>query len=357
MKKLLSDQGTEFLNNLIEEFLKLNNVEKRTTSSYHPACNGKNEKTNGVLTRALRKHAELDPSNWDLMLEFVTIAYNTREHSITGVAPYTGVFGLVCNHFDSYINDESTQRNRENNIRRIQNLFENIQEEVKVNRCEYQTRQKKIQDNNHQVTNKPFEIGQLVTIKSLKIQNKLQPKYNGIFKIVEITSHGNYKLENENGEILRNSYFHSRLKPVNNEIDLEEEEHCEVEKILKHRTRNKTLQYLVKWMNSDEQTWEPEYHFDTREVIDEYWESINKPKPNSALFCLNKFKQALSLFALSPTIFLLLFCVCSIDAHTIKGNFKLCDITSKENWDLPESCSISNQKPQVQNNNYYVISK
>ncbi len=44
---------------------------------------------------------------------------------------------------------------------------------------------------------------------------------------------------------------------------IDEDEHCEVECILKHRIRNNQLQYLVKWKDTDEQTWEPEYHFDT----------------------------------------------------------------------------------------------
>ena len=109
----------------------------------------------------------------------------------------------------------------------------------------------------------------------MKIQGKLQPKYNGIFKIVDVTSHGNYKLVNERNQPLKQSFLHSSLKKVPNDVELEDDlEHCEVDCILNHRTRNKQLQYLVKWRDTDEQTWEPEYHFDTKECIEEYWQKL-----------------------------------------------------------------------------------
>jgi hypothetical protein len=54
---------------------------------------------------------------------------------------------------------------------------------------------------------------------------------------------------------------------------------------------------LVKWKESDEQTWEPEYHFDTTEIIDEYWNEINKRKPDQVFFCLADISKAFRLLS------------------------------------------------------------
>ena len=326
----------------------------------HPSCNGKNEKLNGTLVKCLRKHAEDDPYNWDIYLEFCTFAYNTRQHSVTGYAPYTGVFGIICNNFDNFILTNDEKILYENNIKRIKHLFETIQEEIKQNRNEFQVKQKKVQDSSHQLAKEPFKVGDLVTIKALKIQGKLQPRYNGVFKIDSITSHGNYRLKNDKNEFLKQSFLHSRLKKVPIDVELDEDEHCEVECILKHRTRNKQLQYLVKWKDTDEQTWEPEYHFDTTECIEEYWQKLNKPVPsNQILMCLTTFAKIFKYLGHSHlSIFLLFCCVFVTDSQIIiKEQFKFCDVQSKEVWDLPESCKQFTPETARLNNNFHVLSK
>lgn len=148
------------------------------------------------------------------------------------------------------------------------------------------------------------------------------------------------------------------MKAINNDIEVEEDEHCEVEKILKHRKRNKTLQYLVKWKDSDEQTWEPDYHFDTTEIIDDYWKEINKTKPNQVLLCLTNISKALRIISSNITFFLLFMCIlCVIDTQIIKERVKFCDIQNREIWDLPESCVNTEIKPEYFNDEYFILSK
>ena len=47
--RLLSDQGTPFINQLNREVLALFNVKKLTTTAYHPQTNGSCERFNGSL--------------------------------------------------------------------------------------------------------------------------------------------------------------------------------------------------------------------------------------------------------------------------------------------------------------------
>ena len=53
-----------------------------------------------------------------------------------------------------------------------------------------------------------------MTIKSLKIQGKLEPKYLGVFKVTKISDKGNYLLKNEKGIPLKQSIPQSRLKVI-----------------------------------------------------------------------------------------------------------------------------------------------
>lgn len=119
-------------------------------------------------------------------------------------------------------------------------------------------------------------------------------------------------MKNEKNEILSQSFLHSRLKKVPNDIEIEDElEHCEVDCSLRHRTRNKQLQYLVKWKDSEEQTLEPKYHFDTTECIDEYWQKVNQNKNNKALLYLTTLSRIFKIVAQNP-IMLSLFLLCII---------------------------------------------
>jgi len=359
MKTLLSDRGGEFLNATVTELLNLVGTEHRVTSSFHPSCNGTTEKSNGTLVKSLRKHAEADPYNWDLYLSFVTFAYNTRVHSITRVAPYTGVFGILCNNFDDYDSHSNIVLAREANINRIKNVFENVQTNIVRKRNEFASTQKVIQDNSHKIAKEPFKINDLVTVKAMKIQGKMQPKFNGIFRIDSITSHGNYKLKNNRGELLKQSFLHSRLKKIPNEIELEEEEHLEVESLLNHRTKNGELQYLTLWKDG-EQSWEPEYHFDTTEVIEDYWSNIrnkSNSKPLNNLLLVAKAFRLLGLSSASVTVLSIFFLISLAVGQTINENFKFCDVQSREVWNLPTSCQIESILLPKQNNNFFILSK
>jgi len=53
-QELLTDQGTEFLNTLVERFTQESGVQHVITYSYHAQANGKNERSHQVIVNALR---------------------------------------------------------------------------------------------------------------------------------------------------------------------------------------------------------------------------------------------------------------------------------------------------------------
>ena len=63
-KEVLSDQGTEFVNKMVEQISSICGIERKVTSAYHPRTNGLTERFNQTLVNALRKHAVDSPENW-----------------------------------------------------------------------------------------------------------------------------------------------------------------------------------------------------------------------------------------------------------------------------------------------------
>ena len=62
---ILSDNGTEFKNNLMDQVLKQLGVEQIFSAPYHPQSNGKLEVFHKYLKLTLKKLHKKDPSNWD----------------------------------------------------------------------------------------------------------------------------------------------------------------------------------------------------------------------------------------------------------------------------------------------------
>ena len=91
--QIITDQGTEFNNNLLAQFTAAVGVTHRVTSAYNPRANGQTERSNATVVESLRSTCDAFKSEWPQFVAFVTWAYNTRRHSVTGKTPYALVYG------------------------------------------------------------------------------------------------------------------------------------------------------------------------------------------------------------------------------------------------------------------------
>ena len=65
---ILSDNGTEFKNNLMDQVLQKLGIDRIFSSPYHPQSNGKLLVFHKYLKPTLKTLCEKDPSNWDKYL-------------------------------------------------------------------------------------------------------------------------------------------------------------------------------------------------------------------------------------------------------------------------------------------------
>ena len=82
-KELVTDQGTEFLNQTLEEVAKFYKVNKVHIKSYQPSANGLVESKNRVLVNTLKIIVSENPHVWSQALPIATMAVNSAyNHSI-----------------------------------------------------------------------------------------------------------------------------------------------------------------------------------------------------------------------------------------------------------------------------------
>ncbi|CAF1107876.1 unnamed protein product, partial [Brachionus calyciflorus] len=234
-KEILSDQGREFVNEIIAQLKNNMGFEHTITSAYNPRTNGLTERLNQTLVESLRKHCESDKENWPKHLDYVLMAYRPRVHSVIKLIPFELMFGRKMNGFENWSssneNDESeaiVARSQE-----IKNMIENSHNTAKENIEEAQKRQITLQNNN---------------LKNSNWQNR---------------------------EKLPESYPRHKLKIVEDNQYLPEES-AEIERILGHKVIDNNFHYLVKWKDFPvkEETWIPETYFNSMDLINKYKESL-----------------------------------------------------------------------------------
>ena len=91
-----SDQGKEFTSAVFTSMMDKLQVRKTTTPAYNPQSNGNLERFHRTLNSILRVFADREDTEWSQYLPSATLAYNTKQHSSTGITPFAGMFGREC---------------------------------------------------------------------------------------------------------------------------------------------------------------------------------------------------------------------------------------------------------------------
>jgi hypothetical protein len=86
---IISDQGKEFYNELVNRLYALWDMDKRRTSLYHPQTNSSAESYNRsmrkFITAMTDKHPHMD---WEDLLPSMMLSYNCHVHRATGDSPF-----------------------------------------------------------------------------------------------------------------------------------------------------------------------------------------------------------------------------------------------------------------------------
>ena len=90
---ILSDNGTEFQNSIMDQVLQQLGIDRIFSAPYHPQSNGKLEVFHKYLKPTLKKLCEKGPSNWDKYLTQVLTSYRVTPNLATAEMPFFLIYG------------------------------------------------------------------------------------------------------------------------------------------------------------------------------------------------------------------------------------------------------------------------
>ncbi|CAK1599917.1 unnamed protein product [Parnassius mnemosyne] len=91
-KRFHSDQGTDFLNSMIKQLMKLLGSNHTVSTAYHPQTNGSLERFHATLRNHIRMYHKRNQSNWYQIVPFAVMCHNTSINQFTKFTPHELLF-------------------------------------------------------------------------------------------------------------------------------------------------------------------------------------------------------------------------------------------------------------------------
>ena len=92
-KELQSDNGTEFVNRIIQQLTEHYKIKHKFSAPYHPQTNGIVERFNRTLCTILQKYTIALKEDWDTHLPAALFAYRTLKNATTKHEPFFLTYG------------------------------------------------------------------------------------------------------------------------------------------------------------------------------------------------------------------------------------------------------------------------
>lgn len=267
----------------VAKFLK---TKMALSSAHHPQHDGQTEILNKLLATMLRAYVSEDLSDWSTWLHILEFAYNNSTHSSTGTSPNFLVYGFQPRTPIDFL-IPSSARERSDISYSLSPESENFLQTLTMHRDSARRAIAKAQDEQTQQFNKgqrpvpDFKKGDKVLLNPHSLDwidvkgpgKKLKQRWMGPSEITQRINPNVFRLRMSdkypglpvfNIQHLRKydespvEWGERTILPESRRPQKESEEY-EVEAIVGHRRKGKTLQYLVRWLGYGPQfdTWEP----------------------------------------------------------------------------------------------------
>ncbi|KAL2235091.1 UNVERIFIED_CONTAM: Ribonuclease HI [Sesamum indicum] len=214
---LVSDNGTQFQGKKIMAWCKELKIQQNFTAVGNPQANGQAEVTNRTLLQHLKTRLEGAKGGWVEELPGVLWAYRTTPRTATGETPFCLVYGSEA-IIPAEIGEETarvTQYTEEENSQ--ERAFDlTVIEEGRDRAYAKILRYKSMMTRsyNRRVRPRHFQVGDLV-LKKVEVSKhvgKLDPTWDGLYKVVEIRKKGTYILQDLEGRNLPRPWNIHNLK-------------------------------------------------------------------------------------------------------------------------------------------------
>ncbi|KAL8581212.1 hypothetical protein ACOMHN_038313 [Nucella lapillus] len=211
---LITDQGREFINFVLDILTDRFNINHRISSAYHPQTNGQWERDNRTLKDTLVKITDND--DWDELLPAALFAYRTSVHKYTQFSPFLALYGEQAKLPFDVTGDANEQDLNEEIMDIMKGIHEEVKNKIGENISRAQKKQKEYYDS-RRAYDHGFRIGDKVLIINAarvhRMGGKMAPRFVGPYEVISVLPKGRLQLKNtKSGKILKNLYNISNVK-------------------------------------------------------------------------------------------------------------------------------------------------
>ncbi|MEG1462852.1 MAG: DDE-type integrase/transposase/recombinase, partial [Anaerorhabdus sp.] len=260
-RKITSDRGSEFVNDVVNEFVKMSGIDRRLSLPYTPTGNSVAESFVGICKRSIIKALAADaadPESWNLYLDAIQYAVNCQYTRLHKSRPFAVMFNRQPNDFIDYTKQIQPQIDIEKSDTKLLNeKFKYVKEVVIPSIAKRIQDTQSIDHKNFMKTHKIIEHKFSINTKVLVLnphrnKSKLIPRWLGPFLVHGYTKNGSYILKDLTGELLSrdvNVQHLAKLKDGSKCTPDDREKEYEVQAIVDDDVdENGEPIYLVNWV-------------------------------------------------------------------------------------------------------------
>jgi transposase InsO family protein len=192
-REILTDQGSNFMSQLLAEVYRLLHVRPIKTSPYHPQTDGLVERFNQTLKSMLRKAASEEGKDWDKLF-----AYREVLQTSTGFSPFELLYGRQVRGppdvlKETWVTSKKSSESVVSYVLSVQEKLSKMSELACENLAKAQRKQKRWYD--HNARERKFEPGEQVLVLLPTSSNRLLATWQGPYPVLRQLSPVNYEVD------------------------------------------------------------------------------------------------------------------------------------------------------------------
>ena len=194
-RTVLTDLGRNFVSSMFEELLRYTKTSRLRTTAYHPQTDGLVERQNQTLKTMIRTYVNRKQDDWDILLPYLSFAYNTSVHSATGSTPYFLLYGKEASLPVDIAMEWTPESQLSQGIHERMMIGRQLANENIIRSQEYQRRR---YDATHGQADK-FQLGDIVLIRTEFVnkgrKKSISPRFSQLAKVVGRSPGNVYKIQ------------------------------------------------------------------------------------------------------------------------------------------------------------------
>ncbi|UYV64396.1 hypothetical protein LAZ67_3000523 [Cordylochernes scorpioides] len=196
-REIITDRGRVFQSKLIAELTNQCSSIHRFTTAYHPQTNGLTERLNKTLANMIAMYVSVEQKDWDVILPYVTFAYNTAKQDTIGFTPFKLIHGREAETTVDTLFPNPHEDLQEDYSQKIASRVEETRQLARLETLKAQEKDKARYDSKHEAMD--YNVGDLVwifiPIRKVGLSEKLMKRYFGPYRVTRKLSDVTFEVE------------------------------------------------------------------------------------------------------------------------------------------------------------------